>query len=70
MQVQKETRGKGISLKTTSVLMVVISVVIAAALVFTGIRAFRSFRAISPSTMFSSPMTGARAIPPNGSSGI
>ena len=50
MQVQKETRGKGISLKTTSVLMVVISVVIAAALVFTGIRAFRSFRAMERST--------------------
>ena len=50
MQVVKETKEKGISLKTTSILMVIISVVIAAALLFTGIRAFRSFKAMEKST--------------------
>jgi hypothetical protein len=46
MQGTKETKEKGISLKTTSILMVIISVIIAAALLFTGIRAFRSFKAM------------------------
>ena len=50
MQALKETKGKGISLKTTSILMVVISVIIAVALLFTGVRAFRSFRAMERST--------------------
>ena len=46
MQVLKETKEKGISLRTTSYLMVIISVIIAVALLFTGICAFRSFRAM------------------------
>ncbi len=50
MQVLKETREKGISLKTTSMLMVIISVIIAVGLLITGIRAFRSFRAMEKST--------------------
>ena len=50
MQVLKETKEKGISLRTTSYLMVIISVIIAVALLFTGIRAFRSFRAMERST--------------------
>ena len=50
MQGLKKTKEKGISLKTTSVLMVIISVIIAAALLFTGIRAFRSFKAMGKST--------------------
>ena len=50
MQVLKETKEKGISLRTTSYLMVIISVIIAVALLFTGIRAFRSFRAMEGST--------------------
>ena len=50
MQGTKETKEKGISLKTTSILMVIISVIIAAALLFTGIRAFRSFKAMEKMT--------------------
>ena len=50
MQTIKETKEKGISLKTTSILMVIISVAIAAALLFTGIRAFRSFKAMEKMT--------------------
>ena len=50
MQVLKETKEKGISLRTTSYLMVIISVIIAVALLFTGICAFRSVRAMERST--------------------
>ena len=50
MQIMKETKEKGISLKTTSILMVIISMIIAVALLITGIRAFRSFRAMERST--------------------
>ena len=50
MQAVKKTKGKAISLKTTSILMVIISVIIAIALLITGIRAFRSFRAMERST--------------------
>ncbi len=43
MQGLNETKNKGISLKTTSVLMVIISEIIAVALLITGTRTFRSF---------------------------
>ena len=46
----KEKEEKGISLKTTSILMVIISVIIAAALLVTGVRAFRSFKAMEKKT--------------------
>ena len=46
----KEKEEKGISLKTTSILMVIISVIIAAALLVTGVRAFRSFKAMEKTT--------------------
>ena len=43
MQALNETKNKGISLKTASVLMVLVSEIIAVALLVTGTRAFRSF---------------------------
>ena len=50
MQGLKEAKEKGISLKTTSILMVIISVIIAVTLLFTGVRAFRSFKAMEKTT--------------------
>lgn len=50
MQGLNETKNKGISLKTTSVLMVIISEIIAVALLITGTRTFRSFGDMEKST--------------------
>ena len=50
MLTVKETKEKGLSLKTTSILMVVISLLIAAGLVYSGVRAFVSFRDMEKST--------------------
>ena len=50
MQSLKEKKEKGLSLKTTSILMVVISLLIAAGLVYSGVRAFISFRDMEKST--------------------
>lgn len=50
MQPLKDVKEKGLSLRTTSILMVVISLIITVGLVLTGILTFRSFRELEEST--------------------
>ena len=46
----KEKKEKGLSLRTTSILMTIVSLLIAAGLLYSGIRAFSSFRDMEKST--------------------
>ena len=50
MQLLKEKKESGLSLKTTSVLMTIASMLIAAVLLYSGVRAFISFRDMEKST--------------------
>ena len=50
MQALNSTKEKGLSLKTTSILMMVVSLIITVFLLITGIRTFRSFREMENST--------------------
>ena len=50
MQSLKEKKESGLSLKTTSVLMTIVSLLIAAVLLYSGVRAFISFRDMEKST--------------------
>lgn len=50
MQTQNVTKEKGLSLKTTSMIMMIVSLVITAVLLFMAFRTFRSFRNMEAST--------------------
>ena len=50
MQTLKKAKEEGLSLKTTSILMVIITLLITVGLMISGVRAFRSFRDMEKST--------------------
>ena len=50
MQTPNVTKEKGLSLKTTSMIMMIVSLVITAVLLFMAFRTFRSFRNMEAST--------------------
>ena len=50
MQTTEAKKEKGLSLKTASILMMTVSLVITVVLLFTGIRTFHSFRDMEKST--------------------
>lgn len=50
LQVLKKAKEEGLSLKTTSVMMIIMTLIIMTGLLFSGIRAFHSFRDMEKST--------------------